>query len=124
MKLSLRVQPGAKRSALLARLASGEWKVAVAAPPLEGRANDAVIELMSELLGVKRSQVSLTRGEASRAKVLEITGITESEAESKLAAALASAGKDKRISSEKFVDKSTVTVRDENSRRARSRKSV
>jgi uncharacterized protein (TIGR00251 family) len=89
MKLALRVQPGAKRSALLARLASGEWKVAVSAPPAEGRANEAVVELVSELLGVKRRQVTLKRGASSRSKVLEVAGITADVAEARLAAALA-----------------------------------
>ncbi len=91
-KLALRVQPGAKRSALLARLASGEWKVAVSAPPLEGRANDAVVELVSGLLGVKRRQVTVARGASSRSKVLEVEGVSAAEAEARLAAALAATG--------------------------------
>ncbi len=89
MKLSLRVQPGAKRNALVARLASGEWKVAVAAPPVEGKANDAVIELVSELLGVKRRQVTVARGTSSRSKVIEVQGISAAAAEARLAAVLA-----------------------------------
>lgn len=88
MKLALRVQPGAKRNALLARLASGEWKVAVAAPPLEGRANEAVVELVSELLGVKRRQVTVARGAGSRTKLVEVEGVSEAEAEARLTAAL------------------------------------
>ena len=88
MKLALRVQPGAKRSALLARLASGEWKVAVSAPPVEGRANEAVMELVSGLLGVKRRQVTVARGTSSRSKVLEVDGVSTAEAEARLAAAL------------------------------------
>jgi uncharacterized protein (TIGR00251 family) len=92
VKLALRVQPGASRSALLARLASGEWKVAVSAPPVEGRANEAVMELVSELLGVKRRQVTLARGSSSRSKVLEVEGMSEGEAEARLAAALAATG--------------------------------
>lgn len=88
MRLALRVQPGAKRSALLARLASGEWKVSVAAPPVEGRANEAVVELMSELLGVHRRQVGLARGASSRRKTIEVEGLSEAEAEARLTAAL------------------------------------
>jgi uncharacterized protein YggU (UPF0235/DUF167 family) len=88
VKLALRVQPGARRSALLARLASGEWKVAVSAPPVEGRANDAVVELVSGLLGVKRRQITVTRGTSSRSKVLEVEGVSAAEVESRLAAAL------------------------------------
>lgn len=90
MKLALRVQPGAKRSQLLARMASGEWKVAVAAPPLEGRANEAVVELVSDLLGVKRRQVTVARGASSRRKVVEVEGVSEAEAEARLTAALPS----------------------------------
>lgn len=89
MRLSLRVQPGAKRSALLARLASGEYKVAVAAPPIEGRANEAVVELVSELLGVKRRQVTVARGTSSRSKQIDIEGLDESEVHALLAARLA-----------------------------------
>src|SRR5262245_55520539 len=70
-RLALRVQPGAKRTALVARLASGEWKVAVSAPPVDGRANDAVVDLLSRLLAVKRSQVTLVRGSSARSKVVE-----------------------------------------------------
>jgi uncharacterized protein len=92
VKLSLRVQPGAKRNALVARLASGEWKVAVAAPPVEGKANDAVIELVSELLGLKRRQVTVARGTSSRSKVVEVEGISAAAAEARLAAVLADAG--------------------------------
>ena len=88
MKLALRVQPGAKRTALLARLASGEWKVAVAAPPVEGRANEAVVDLVSDLLGVKRRQVTVSRGASSRAKLVEVEGVSEAEAEARLTAAL------------------------------------
>ena len=86
--LALRVQPGARRSALLARLASGEWKVAVTASPVEGQANEAVVELVSELLGVKRRQVTLKRGTSSRSKLLEVDGVSAAEAEARLAAAL------------------------------------
>lgn len=91
-KLALRVQPGAKRSALVARLASGEWKVSVSAPPVEGKANDAVVELVSGLLGVKRRQVTVARGSSSRSKVLEVEGVSAAEAEARLAAALPATG--------------------------------
>ena len=91
MRLALRVQPGAKRSALLERLASGEWKVAVAAPPLEGRANAAVIELLSELLDVPRRRLELVRGASSRRKSIEVEGLSETEVEARLTAALPTA---------------------------------
>ena len=92
MRLTLRVQPGARRTALLARLASGEWKVAVSAPPVEGRANDAVVELMSDLLGVRRRQVTLVRGASARSKVVEVEGLSAGAAEQRLRRALAAEG--------------------------------
>jgi len=94
VKLALRVQPGARRNKLLARLASGEWKVAVSAPPAEGRANDAVVELVSSLLGVRRSQVTLVRGAAARSKVVEVEGMSAEAAEARLAKVLATEGEE------------------------------
>lgn len=90
-RIAVRVHPGARRDALVDRLANGEWKVAVSAPPEGGRANAAVVELVAELLGVKRGQVVVARGVSSRAKTVEITGLETGEAEQRLAAALAAA---------------------------------
>jgi uncharacterized protein YggU (UPF0235/DUF167 family) len=84
----VRVQPGARRAALLGRLSSGAWKLAVSAPPEDGRANEAVVELVAELLGVKRRQVSIARGASSRGKIVEIESLDADEAERRLAAAL------------------------------------
>jgi uncharacterized protein (TIGR00251 family) len=89
VRLRLRVQPGARRTALLQRMPGGEWKVAVSAPPLDGRANDAVVELVSELLGVRRAQVKLVRGASARSKVVEVEGVSADAAETRLAKALA-----------------------------------
>lgn len=88
MRLALRVQPGAKRNAVLARMPGGEWKVAVAAPAVEGRANEAVVEFLGELLGVRRRQVTLARGASSRTKVFEIEGLDEAAAVARLEKAL------------------------------------
>lgn len=95
MRLSLRVQPGAKRNALLARSAGGEWKVAVSAPPVEGAANEAVVELLSTLLGVKRRCITVVRGQSSRTKTIEVEGLDDDEAQQRLERALAATtGKD------------------------------
>ena len=90
-RIVVRVQPGARRNALVDRLASGEWKLAVNAPPEGGRANEAVVELVAELLGVKPRQVELKRGASSRSKTLEVAGLEAGEAERRLAAALEAA---------------------------------
>ena len=72
MRLRLRVQPGAKRTALLLRMPGGEWKVAVAAPPVDGRANEALLRFVARALGVKTNAVRLAHGAGGRDKVVEV----------------------------------------------------
>jgi len=60
-------------------------KVKVHAPALEGRANDALLEFLSEKLGLPRRAVALVRGDKSRYKVVRITGLTLPEARARLA---------------------------------------
>jgi uncharacterized protein (TIGR00251 family) len=69
--LTIRVTPRAKRNAV-ARAAAGQWKVFVTAPPEDGRANEAVLELLADQLGVRRRQLRLLSGEKSRQKVVAI----------------------------------------------------
>jgi len=83
-RVAVRVQPGARREALTGRLASGEWKLAVTAPPEDGRANEAVVELLCGLLGVKRRQLELKRGATSRSKVFEVTGLDDVQVAARL----------------------------------------
>lgn len=63
------------------------WKVRVAAPPERGRANDAVVGVIAQALGVDRRNVRLVGGTSGRDKVVELTGLTVDEAERRLAAA-------------------------------------
>lgn len=55
---------------------NGALAVALAAPPVEGKANEALIELIAEVLSVPRSSVSIVRGETARTKLLFIKGIS------------------------------------------------
>jgi uncharacterized protein (TIGR00251 family) len=80
----LRVTPGARRSEVVGRHGDG-WKLRVAAPAERGRANDAVVDLLAERLGVPRSALTLVSGHASRDKVVELVGLDESEASRRLA---------------------------------------
>src|SRR6186997_897629 len=73
--LAVRVQPGARKSGVKGEQA-GALKLAVTAPPEDGRANLAVVELLAELLGVKRKQVELVVGATSRNKRALIKGVT------------------------------------------------
>jgi uncharacterized protein (TIGR00251 family) len=82
--LPVRAQPGAKRSAVLGEQA-GALKAAVTAPAQDGRANQALLELLRDALHLKRSQLELYSGEASRNKKLLIRGVSRSELEQRLA---------------------------------------
>lgn len=83
--IAVRAQPGAKKNAVL-----GEWngmlKIAVTAPPEDGRANEAIVEVLKELIGVKRSQVELLSGKTNRNKVFLITDETVDSISSRLPA--------------------------------------
>lgn len=69
--LSVKVKPGARVSSLTAQ-ADGSWLAQVAAPPVDGAANDALIRLVAEHFGVRRAQVRIKSGASSRHKRIEI----------------------------------------------------
>jgi uncharacterized protein (TIGR00251 family) len=71
--LALHVHPGAKR-AEVAGLHGDRLKVRIAAPALDGRANDALIDFLAEKLGVPKLRVSIARGERSRDKLVAVSG--------------------------------------------------
>ena len=74
ISLRLHVQPGAGRSAVTGRYGDA-LKVKVAAPPEGGRANQAVVDLVATVLGVKPAQVELTSGQSSRTKRVKVSGV-------------------------------------------------
>jgi uncharacterized protein YggU (UPF0235/DUF167 family) len=65
----------------------GAWKLRVAAPPEDGRANKAVIELLAHTLGVPPRTISVVSGHGARDKLVELAGITSDQAERLLAVA-------------------------------------
>jgi uncharacterized protein (TIGR00251 family) len=71
--IQVRVTPRARRNAV-ERQPDGRLKVYVTAPPEDGRANEAVVEIIAEWLGVKRRQVEIISGATSRNKIVRITG--------------------------------------------------
>jgi uncharacterized protein len=81
--LPVRAQPGARKAGVLAER-NGALKVAVTAPPEDGRANQALVEVLREALGLKRSQVELIGGQTSRDKRFLIRGLTKAELESRV----------------------------------------
>ena len=85
--LPVRAQPGARRAGVQGEQA-GALKIAVTAPPQDGRANQALVEELRKALGIKRSQVELIGGQTSRDKRFLIRGLSRSELESRLLALL------------------------------------
>ena len=80
--LAVRAQPGAKRTAITGVYGEGaaaQLKIAVHAPPIEGRANEALIEFLAQLLKTPKGAVRILSGERSRIKRLEIRGVTKTQ---------------------------------------------
>ena len=73
--LTLHVQPGARRSEIVG-LHGDALKLKLAAPPIEGRANEALLKFISGLFEVPLRQVELRQGAQSRHKVVEVVGST------------------------------------------------
>jgi uncharacterized protein (TIGR00251 family) len=80
---SVKVHPRAKKNAV-AGIIGEALKVALTAPPVEGKANEACIRLFAELLRVPRSSVTIAAGETSRNKVIRINGLTAAQVEERL----------------------------------------
>jgi uncharacterized protein len=87
-RVRLRVSPGARRSEVVGRYGDG-WKVRVTAPPEDGRANEAVLDLLSKRLDLPRRSLSIVSGHSSREKVVLLEGIDRAESEQRLEGALA-----------------------------------
>jgi len=83
VELRVWVQPGAARSEI-AGLHGEALKIRIAAPAQEGRANQALVEFLADLLGLPKSRVSILRGEKTREKVLLLRGLKAEELAGKL----------------------------------------
>ena len=80
---AVRVTPRAKRNAVVG-VAGDALKVRVTAPPEDGRANDALIEVLADWLGVKRRQIEIISGATSRNKIVRVTSAARELIETKL----------------------------------------
>jgi uncharacterized protein (TIGR00251 family) len=84
--LAVRAQPGAKKTAI-AGTYGDQLKIAVHAPPIEGRANDALIIFLAETFGLPRRDIALLSGDSNRSKVFLLRGLTLDRARTVLASA-------------------------------------
>jgi uncharacterized protein (TIGR00251 family) len=83
VRLRLRVQPRASRTEV-AGLRGDEIRVRVAAPPVDGAANEALVRFLAERLGVARSAVVVASGSGARSKAVIVTGVTREQAAQRL----------------------------------------
>ena len=81
--LGVRLQPKAKKNQVIGEL-NGALKLAVTDPPIEGRANEACIRFLAELLKVARSSVTIAAGASSRNKVIRIEGLMAEQVRARL----------------------------------------
>lgn len=85
---AVKVHPRARKNAITG-VVGDALKLALTAPPVEGRANRAVIEFFAEVFQIPRSSVTIASGETSRNKVVRIAGLGRAVVEQRLAALLA-----------------------------------
>jgi len=75
VRFAVHLQPRASRSEV-AGVHGDALKVRIAAPPVDGAANEALVKFLSDLFAVGRRDVRIVAGETSRSKIVEIEGVT------------------------------------------------
>jgi hypothetical protein len=83
----VKVHPRARKNGITG-VVGDALKLALTAPPVEGRANEACIAFLAKLLNVPRSSVTIAAGESSRQKLIRIAGVRAAQVEDKLRAVL------------------------------------
>jgi uncharacterized protein (TIGR00251 family) len=80
---AVKVRPRAKKNAITGQLGDS-LKIALTAPPVEGKANEACIEFFAKLLKVPGSSVSIAAGQTSRNKVIRVAGLSAKQVQDRL----------------------------------------
>ncbi len=79
-RITVKVHARARRTGIAGRLGEA-WKLDLAAPPVDGKANEECVRFFAELAGVPRSRVRIVTGATGRMKVVEIAGIPQQDLE-------------------------------------------
>jgi uncharacterized protein (TIGR00251 family) len=82
--INIRVQPGASKNAVAGRVGD-YFKLRLTAAPERGKANQAVVELLADVLGIPKSNIEVIRGQTARQKAIAVSGLTEGEITARLA---------------------------------------
>ena len=80
---AVKIHPRARKNAITGELGDA-LKLSLTAPPVEGRANEACIEFLANLLKVPRSSVTIASGQSSRRKVIRVSGVLAHEVQKRL----------------------------------------
>jgi uncharacterized protein (TIGR00251 family) len=78
VELLVLVQPRASRTRVVGEH-DGRLKVALSAPPVDGAANEALVDFLADALGVRRAEIALLDGQASRRKRLTVRGVAPAQ---------------------------------------------
>ncbi len=84
-RVTVKVHPRAKRTGITGRLGDA-YKLDLAAPPVDGKANEECVRFLAELAGVPRANVRIVTGQSARMKVVEIDGLSQHTLETILSA--------------------------------------
>ena len=86
-RIAVKVHPRAKRSAVAGRFGEA-WKIDLAAPPVDGKANEECVRFLAEIAGVARSRVRIVTGASGRLKVVDLEGVAQEVLEAQLDGAI------------------------------------
>lgn len=84
LMLAVHAQPGARRDAVVGEY-DGRLKIALTTPPIEGRANQALVKFLAKRLAITRTSIELVSGDTARAKRFRISGLNTNELIERLA---------------------------------------
>ncbi|MDP2727696.1 MAG: DUF167 domain-containing protein [Dehalococcoidia bacterium] len=91
VRIYVRIQPRASRNEIV-RQEGDVWWIRLTAPPVEGKANAALLDHLSQVLGLSKSQINLVSGTTGRQKTVAVEGLPEAEVHRRLHEALAQGG--------------------------------
>ena len=80
---AVKVHPRAKKNAITGAVGDA-LKLALTAPPVDGKANAACVEFFAKLLNLPRSSVTIAAGQTSRSKVIRVAGLSREEVRRRL----------------------------------------
>ena len=86
--ISVRVTPRSSKNEITEVLDDGTIKVKITAPPVDGKANQVLLEFLGKVLGIKANQLEVVAGQTGRDKLITITGLRPEEVQQKIVAYL------------------------------------